>query len=194
MDLTVATALPPPAAGDAVPDAVHLPPDVARLDAAPPGVLDALVGIGGPLALGASLAPVLHRVELVPSFLIALTGSVAFTLPTLLVAHQAFGFRGEWSVVARAMAWTVVRAGRVSLACVPVALLYAAADQAAFAIWLLLLACQAGLVLLTGARALRATQGVATWEDTLKGGLLALAWAALTGVVGLVLLLAWVNA
>ena len=107
-----------------------LPPELRRVDLRAPSPSEALLGLGGLLALGATFAFAAPRPAFqLGGFVVSLLGAFVFTGPTLIVLHPAWGHTAPTDALLRTLSWSLVRTGRLALALSPLALLFVAAGS-----------------------------------------------------------------
>lgn len=190
----------PPAVSAAVSPAPPAPRrsfDLARVDEAAPGWLALAGALSGHLVLGACFA--LGRgirtggelpLPAVFGTLGAQVGGLLFATPALLVLHPLLGLHARPEALLRAIAWAVVRHGRMALATVPVALVFAAAGRVTTIVHLLCFYALGGLGCWMVLRATVAAELQARPRGAEGVSVLAFGWVVLVAAVGLSLFLA----
>lgn len=199
--LTSPIALDEPASASAPPVAAPPAPrrsfDLARVEAELPSWLTVAGALSGHLVLGACFA--LGRslrtggelpVPAVFGTLGAQVGGLLFATPALLVLHPLFGLHARPEALLRAIAWAVVRHGRMALALAPVALVFAAAGRVTTIVHLLCFQALGGLGCWMVLRATVAAELHARPRGAEGVSVLAFGWVLLVAAVGLSLFLA----
>lgn len=187
-----AAPLPIATADPALPPLPPLTPELRRVDLRAPTAAEALVGLGGLLALGAAFSLGAPRPSFqLGGFLVSLLGAFVFTGPTLVVLHPAWGHTAPTDALLRTLSWSLVRTGRLALALSPLALLFVAAGTTLRVVFMTTWLGVAALGSWSTFRALVAVECRAVGRDTWSATPLFLGWTALTAVVALVLLGSW---
>ena len=154
-----------------------------------PTVRDVAQGLGGLLALGTAGALGAHGLtpHAMPGVLWTSAGALVLTGPALLVVHQFLGLQAAPDRVVGSMAWALAKAGQLAMGLVPFQVFFSVTTQRGPGLLALLLCGLGGTGLLAAMRGLvdaeRDAGSTGTQLMHVRG--LALAWAALTLLVGL---------
>jgi hypothetical protein len=153
-----------------------------------PAVGRVLTGVGGYVALGAVAQlgdPAHAALSVMFGALAAALGTVAFTLPTLLVAHPWLGLRTDPMGVAARQIEGFTRCGRLAGTLAPVMLFFVFAQTATQVLYVLAVGCIGIAGLLAGGMEIAEAE---TGTQRAVAKHVALGWMLVGGWAGLVLL------